>query len=257
MSKGKSRALSIFRRKVAVEPPPTPSGLGLLLSGPPASRVPVPAAPAAPVKPVPRPRLVFAVDATSSRAAAWEAAKKLTDALFAALPGELEVALAVHGGSRVHTFTPFLPDAGALRPLAARVRCQAGYTKLLDILGRVLELEDVGVVVYVGDVFEESEKQARKTADALAKRGTRVIILHDTGGQDLDEGHIFADIATRTGGAVLPFNSSALEPLGEMLEAISVLAVGGTELLKTKQESMPAATLLLEHLDGGRRIGRR
>src|SRR5579863_8446851 len=46
--------------------------------------------------------MVFAVDATASRVAAWEAAQQLTDALFAAVPGELDVALAVHGGSRVH-----------------------------------------------------------------------------------------------------------------------------------------------------------
>lgn len=37
-----------------------------------------------------RPRLVFAVDATSSRSAAWNAALRLTDALLAALPGELD-----------------------------------------------------------------------------------------------------------------------------------------------------------------------
>ena len=53
-----------------------------------------------PVLPNSHARLVFAVDATASRSAAWEAAKELTDALFQALPGTLDVALAVHGGEQ-------------------------------------------------------------------------------------------------------------------------------------------------------------
>ena len=47
-----------------------------------------------------RPRLVFGFDATASREPAWATARQVTDALVRALPGELDVALAVHGGSR-------------------------------------------------------------------------------------------------------------------------------------------------------------
>ena len=66
----------------------------------------------------PRPRLVFAVDATASREPAWAAARQVTDALVKALPGALDVALAVHGGSRVHTFTasPAMPTRCATAP---------------------------------------------------------------------------------------------------------------------------------------------
>ena len=64
-----------------------------------------------------RPRLVFAFDATASREPAWETARQVTDALVRALPGELDVALAVHGGSRLHTFTEFTAEpAHAARP---------------------------------------------------------------------------------------------------------------------------------------------
>jgi len=62
-----------------------------------------------------RARLVFAVDGTASRSAAWDTARKVTDTLFQALPGQLDVALAVHGGSRVHTFTDFVSDPNVLR----------------------------------------------------------------------------------------------------------------------------------------------
>ncbi len=53
-----------------------------------------------------RPRLVFAVDATASREPAWAAARQVTDVLVKALPGELDVAVAVHGGSFACTSAP-------------------------------------------------------------------------------------------------------------------------------------------------------
>ena len=81
-----------------------------------------------------RARLVFGFDATASREPAWAIARNVTDALVRALPGELDVALAVHGGSRLHTFTEFTADANTLRDRAAGVTCQAGRTQLLPIL---------------------------------------------------------------------------------------------------------------------------
>ena len=191
-----------------------------------------------------RPRLVFAVDATGSREHAWKAAKKLTDALLKALPGELDVALAVHGGGRVHTFTRFTSKPGKLRDTAAGVRCKPGGTRLLDILARVLKLDRVGVVLYIGDCFEESEKQARELADALLKKETRVVILHDG-----PPPAAFAEIAERCGGALLPFDAAALDQLGELLDAVAALAVGGVELVEEQQATTPAAAMLLENLD--------
>lgn len=78
---------------------------------------------AAAVTPTRRPRLVFSFDATASRESAWELARRVTDSLFRAVPGELDVALAVHGGGSVHTFTPFSPDPHSLRDAAASVVC--------------------------------------------------------------------------------------------------------------------------------------
>ena len=204
--------------------------------------------------PAARKRLVFAFDATASRSDAWDAAKGLTDTLLGTLPGQLDVALAVHGGEKLHTFTGFTANAGKLRDKAAGVQCRAGFTKLLDILRRVDSLGNVDVVLYIGDAFEESEAKAAKLADRLGQGGTRVVILQD--GDDDDARGVFAGIAERTGGALLPFNISSLKRVRELTEAVAVLAVGGTELLETKQATMPAATLLLEHLDT-KRIGAR
>jgi hypothetical protein len=234
-----------------VAPPLKPVGS----VAPPPLRAMAPPAPGArPAPIVERPRLTLGVDGTSSRAAAWEASQRVMGALFTALPGELDVNLAVHGGGRVHTFTPFMPDAELLRPIAARIRCKAGYTKLCDIFERVLKSERVRVVVYVGDVFEEFRSRAIRLAKALLLNETRVIILHDTGSRDDDDGQVFQTIAAITGGAVLPFDASALDQLGALLQAVAVLAVGGTELLETRQETMPAAPLLLERLADSKQL---
>ena len=91
------------------------------------------------------------------------------------LPGALDVALAVHGGGRVHTFTAFTNDAATLRDRAAGVRCEAGMTRLLPILETSLKQRAVRVVVYIGDVFEESLSHGRRLADAMGHQGNKLI----------------------------------------------------------------------------------
>jgi hypothetical protein len=196
-----------------------------------------------------RPRLVFAVDATASREPAWAAARQVTDALVKALPGQLDVALAVHGGSRVHTFTPFTSNAATLRDRAAGVACQAGMTRLLPILSTSLKHPAVRVVIYIGDVFEESVIQGRRLADNMGQRGTKLIVLHDTADPAARlDAEVFWDLAKRTGGCVLPFNASASGRLRELLSAVAVYAVGGETLLQERARDLPGAIALLEHL---------
>src|ERR1700722_12498975 len=52
----------------------------------------------APPKPTLRSKLLFAFDGTWSREPAWQTAIPLTDSLLGALPDQLDVALAGHGG---------------------------------------------------------------------------------------------------------------------------------------------------------------
>ncbi len=196
-----------------------------------------------------RPRLVFAVDATASREPAWAAACRVTDALFQALPGELDVALAVHGGGRVRLFTGFTSNAATLRDQAAGVRCQAGMTRLLPILTASQQRPMVRVVVYIGDVFEESMIQGRRLADAMGGRGTKLIVLHDTADPAARrDTETFWDLARRTGGCVLPFDANAPGRLRDLLSAVAVYAVGGETLLRARRHDLPGAVALLEHL---------
>jgi hypothetical protein len=196
-----------------------------------------------------RPRLIFAVDATASREPAWTAARKVTDALVKALPGELDVALAVHGGSRVHTFTAFTNSAATLRDRAAGVACEAGMTRLLPILSTSLRQPGVRVVVYIGDVFEESLNHGRRLADEMGAQGTKLIVLHDTADPGARrDAEVFWDLAKRTGGCVLPFNAAASSRLRDLLSAVAVYAVGGEKLLRERRHELPGAVALLEHL---------
>jgi hypothetical protein len=199
-----------------------------------------------------RPRLVFGFDATASREPAWAMARTVTDSLVRALPGELDVALAVHGGSMLHTFTEFTSDARTLRDRVAGISCIAGSTRLLTILSRSLAAPGVRVVVYIGDVFEESQARGRKLADEMGARGIKLIVLHDTSDWHARrDAEVFLDLARRTGGAVLPFDVNAPDRLRDILSAAAAYAVGGEALLQEKRGELPGAVLLLEHLRRG------
>ncbi|MBV8526140.1 MAG: hypothetical protein JOY71_29200 [Acetobacteraceae bacterium] len=196
-----------------------------------------------------RPRLVFGFDATASREPAWATARRVTDALVRALPGELDVALAVHGGSRLHTFTEFTANPNTLRDRAAAISCIAGQTRLLPILSRSLALPGVRVVTYIGDVYEESPTHGRTLAYELERRGIKLIVLHDTADwRARRDAELFLDLARRTGGCVLPFDASAPDRLRELLAAVAVYAVGGAKLLHEKRDELPGAVVLLKHL---------
>ena len=108
------------------------------------------------------------------------------------------------------------------------------------------------VVVYIGDVFEESLMRGRKLADAMGVRGIKLIVLHDTSDWNARrDAEVFLDLARRTGGCVLPFDVNAPDRLRDILAAAAVYAVGGEALLQEKRGELPGAVLLLEHLRRG------
>src|SRR6266404_890830 len=65
----------------------------------------------------------------------------------------------------------------------------------------------------------------------------KIVLLHDEPQRDQAAGDIFADLAQRTGGFVLPFDAGAAARIREVLEAVAVLAVGGTKPLQAKKHS--------------------
>ena len=74
-------------------------------------------------------------------------------------------------------------------------------------------------------------------------------MLHDTADWNAKrDAEVFLDLARRTGGCVLPFDANAPARLRDLLAAVAVYAVGGSDLLEQKREELPGAVMLLEHL---------
>lgn len=200
-----------------------------------------------------RPRLLFAMDATASREAAWDVAKTITGAMFQAVPGALDVALAYHGGGRLKEITPFSSDAKVFLDKVQTVRCQAGMTALNSVLAAAMEISHLKALIYVGDCFEEDEAEAIELAEHLKLKGVRCFMFHDSSsgsfGYDTQLARtIFEQIARLTGGALLPFDETAPQMVKALLEAIAVYAVGGMKALEQKTKYLPAARLLLEQM---------
>lgn len=196
-----------------------------------------------------RPRLVFAMDATASREQTWEAAKATTDTLFTALPGSIDIALAVHGGGQVHTFTPFSEQVNQFRDQAAGVRCSPGETALVPLMERTLDHSGVKVMLYIGDAFEENTQQAYELADSFRTRGIRAVMLYEDTGAGEETRQVFAEISRRTNGACVDFrNGATQQEMREVFEAVAVLASGGTKLLRQKAGALPAAAKLLTQI---------
>lgn len=195
-----------------------------------------------------RPRLVFALDATASRQAAWNEAKKATDALFTAMPGELDIALAVHSGGTVRTFSDFSNDIQRFRDQAAGVRCEAGNTRLVDLMQEAREHPDVRVFLYIGDHFEEHPDDAYAAAAVFKARGIRAIMMHDTKSGRLQDREVFEEIARLTGGVCLDFYGGDQKAMKDIFEAVAVLAAGGIKMLEQRRTTLIGAAKLLPYL---------
>ena len=123
-------------------------------------------------------------------------------------------------------------------------------TRLLPILSTTLKQQSVRVVIYIGDVFEESLSHGRRLADQLRARGTKLIVLHDTADPSARrDAELFWDLAKRTGGCVLPFDASAPGRLRDILAAVAVYAVGGEKLLRERRHELAGAVALLDELE--------
>jgi hypothetical protein len=204
-----------------------------------------------------RPRLLFAMDATASREAAWDVAKEITGAMFKAVPGALDVALAYHGGGRLQEMTPFSPDAKVFLDRVLAVRCSSGITALNQVLDRATQTTRLKALIYVGDCFEENPDAAVELAQQLQLKGVRCFMFHDASsgsqGYDTEAARtVFEQIAQITGGALLPFDETSPQMVKALLEAIAVYAAQGIKALEQKTKYLPAARLLLEQMQQGR-----
>src|SRR3954451_15130687 len=103
-----------------------------------------------------RGRLVFAMDATASRAATWDRACRIQGEMFEATAalGGLDVKLVFYRGFNECKASRWMTNAADLHRAMRSVSCLGGETQIERVLDHAIaeaRKERVGAVVFVGD----------------------------------------------------------------------------------------------------------
>lgn len=202
-----------------------------------------------------RGRLVFAMDATISRAATWEMALAQQSEMFAAVKsvGGLDVQLIYFRGSTECRASKWVSDPDALARLMRSVSCVGGLTQIGRVLIHALDesaRHRVNALVYVGDSMEEDIDRLCARAGELALLGVPVFLFQE--GDDPIAARTFREIARITNGAYCRFDRGSARQLRDLLMAVAVYAAGGRKaLLALVEQKNAGARLLLQQLGGG------
>jgi hypothetical protein len=206
-------------------------------------------------------RVILAVAAEADDSFIWEQLHTIQTAMFAA--GSISLKFAFFGAEgplatrRPCMTSRWVTDADDMDNLLdkARARCVCGcYVDIKDILTAAVQENKkapVEAVVIVGDTFHSSLKEARALAKELQAAGTRLVLIQqNTGGRRSDRTEAaYRALAEQTGGAYIAINPAVeriAQRLPSLLQAVSHLAIGGTEALKALDDS--SAALLLEQM---------
>jgi hypothetical protein len=203
-----------------------------------------------------RGRLVFAMDATMSRAPTWEMALHMQGEMFAAVKavGGLDVQLVYFRGLNECRASKWVSDPAALDHLMRGVGCQGGLTQIGKVLTHTRDeggRRKINALVYVGDSMEEDVDRLCARAGELALLGVPVFLFQE--GADETAARTFREIARLTKGAFCRFDRGSARQLRELLTAVAVYAAGGRKaLLALGQGGAGAgARRLLEQLNPG------
>lgn len=182
-----------------------------------------------------RGRLLFAMDATMSRAPTWDMALALQSEMFRAVKeiGTLEVQLMYFRGAGEARASRWVSDADALAGLMRQVACHGGFTQIGKVLTqarRESEKAKIAALVYVGDAVEEPIDDLAGRAGELALLGVPAFLFQE--GDDANATRAFREIARLTKGAHCRFGPGSAAELRELLTAVAVYAAGGRKALE-------------------------
>lgn len=188
----------------------------------------------APVAGPGRGRLVFAMDATMSRAPTWDLALKLQGDMFRAVKevGGLDVQLVYFRGMGECRASKWVSDPDALARLMTSVACHGGLTQIGKVLRHAVEesaKRKVDALVYVGDCMEEDVDALCARAGELALLGVPVFLFQE--GHEAGAARAFREIARLTKGAYCAFDPGSAQQLRDLLTAVAVYAAGGRKAL--------------------------
>ncbi|MDX5359710.1 MAG: VWA domain-containing protein [Alphaproteobacteria bacterium] len=181
-----------------------------------------------------RGRLVFAMDATMSRAPTWDRAMAIQADMFqeAGRVGGLDIQLVFFRGHGECRSSKWVRRSADLLGLMTAVQVRGGLTQIGKVLSHTLretQKERVNALVYIGDMCEEDPDPLCATAAQLGLRGVKAFMFHEGGNPAAAQ--TFREIARLTGGAYAPFDLGAADQLRELLTAVAVYAAGGRRAL--------------------------
>ena len=138
----------------------------------------------APSRSADRGRLIFAMDATMSRAPTWDMALALQGDMFSAVKevGGLDVQLVYFRGMGECRASKWVSDPAALARLMTSVSCHGGLTQIGKVLAHALDeckQRKVNALVYVGDAMEERVDRLCARAGELALLGVPVFLFQE------------------------------------------------------------------------------
>jgi hypothetical protein len=196
-------------------------------------------------------RLIFAMDATMSRAPTWDLALALQADMFVAVKevGGLDVQLVYFRGHGECRASRWVSNPDALARLMTSVACHGGLTQIGKVLGHALDEArecKVNALVYVGDCMEEDVDRLCARAGELALLGVPVFLFQE--GHDERAERAFREIARLTKGAYCRFDRGSARQLRDLLTAVAVFAAGGRKALLALSERQGGARLLLEQM---------
>jgi hypothetical protein len=174
-------------------------------------------------------RLIFAMDATSSRQPTWDMTVELQAEMFRAASG-LGVKLVYFRGASECRQSPWKSDPDQLSYLMRKVSCQTGYTQIGKVLSLARELaaeQSISALVFVGDAMEET---LGTLCDLAA--GARMPIFMFQEGDDPKVERAFCQTARVSNGAYCRFDAGAPDTLRQLLGAVAVYATGGMSALE-------------------------
>ncbi len=182
-------------------------------------------------------RLVFAMDATASRAPTWERAMHIQAEMFhtATSLGGLEIQLVYYRGLKECRAGPWVTEARVLWDLMSRVTCAAGPTQIEQVLRHILAeagispQRTVNAAVFIGDCMEENIDALFAVASSLRSISIPVFLFHE--GSDPTAATVFRLIASVTRGAYCHFNAASPDELRALLTAAAIYAAGGKKAL--------------------------
>jgi hypothetical protein len=181
-------------------------------------------------------RLIFALDATASRAPTWDAACHIQGAMFEAVAslGGLDVQLCFYRSYAECRASRWVNSATDLHRLMRTVSCVGGHTQIERALSHTItetRRQKVSALLFIGDAMEEQADRLCHLAGELGSLSVPLFLFQE--GNNPDVAATFRQMASLSGGAYLAFDLASIGRLKELLGAVAVYAAGGLRALES------------------------